>query len=134
MKISGLLRKIFAVILAVAVVLISPIGNHSALAARGSQGGFGGGDSPVEAYRKLQKVTYDYRNQGDQGEGRQDGRMGNRSDVTQRTGRKLQDRMDNRRDLTSNPSSVQDAAKNLTDNTQNAFKNAGEKVRDRLSQ
>lgn len=137
MKAFGLLRKIFTVLLAVAVVLISPVFSHdSALAARGSQstsgGNFGGEESAVDAYRKLQKGTYDYRNQGFEGEGSQTGRLSNRLELTQRTGSKLQDRMDNRQDLTSK-SSTKNAAKNIGENTQNAFQNAGEKVRNKLN-
>lgn len=139
MKTFGLLRKIFTVVLVAAFVLITPLANHSsALAASNSQpvlgGLFGGSESSsVDAYRKLQKGTYNYRNQGYEGEGSQTGRIGNRLELTQRTGGKLQNRMDNRQDLTSNKNSARDAAKNLTDNTQNAFQNAGEKVRGKLN-
>lgn len=138
MKTFGLLRRIFTVLLVAAVVFVSPIFSHdSALAARGSQsasgGNFGGEESSVDAYRKLQKGTYDYRNKGLDGEGSQTGKIGNRLELSQRTGSKLQNKMDKRQDLTSKKSSTKDAAKNITDNTQNAFQNAGEKVRDTLN-
>jgi hypothetical protein len=87
----------------------------------------------VDAYRNLQRATYAYRNEGFEGEGSQTGRIGNRRELARRTGAKLQDRMDNRRDLTNQPNSVEDAAENMMDNTKGAFRRAAGKVQKNLN-
>lgn len=87
----------------------------------------------VDAYRNLRRATYAYRNEGFEGEGSQTGRIGNRRELAERTGAKLQDRMDNRRDLTSQPNSVEDAAENMMDNTKGAFRRAAGKVQKGLN-
>ena len=86
----------------------------------------------VDAYRNLQRATYAYRNEGLEGEGSQTGRLGNRVGLAERTAKKLQNRMDNRRDLSSQSNSVEDAAQNMVDNTQDAFERASGKVRRNL--
>lgn len=85
----------------------------------------------VDAYRQLQRKTYAYRNEGLEGEGSQTGRLGNRVGLAERTGKKLQQRMDQRQDLTSQTNSVDDAAQNMMDNTRDAFqRSAGRMKRD----
>lgn len=129
------MRRIFSILLVVTTLLLgtafSDRVEHQALAKaltpEAEQYNFDGGSS-VDAYRNLQKRTYAYRNSGFGGEGDQTGRLGNRLELTQRTGSKLQQRMDSRRDLTSQPNSVDQAAKNMVDNTQNAFQRAGKKI------
>ncbi|MDX2239692.1 MAG: hypothetical protein NW224_03310 [Leptolyngbyaceae cyanobacterium bins.302] len=92
-----------------------------------------GGGNSVDAYRGLQKATYAYRNQGGVGEGSQTGRLGNRRELAERTGAKLQNRMNKRRDLTSQPNSVEDAAQNMVDNTQGAFQRTAGKIQRNLN-
>lgn len=87
----------------------------------------------VDAYKNLQRATYSYRNEGLEGEGSQTGRLGNRVGLAERTGGKLNRRVDKRRDLTSQSNSVEDAAQNMVDNTQGAFQRSGEKIQRNLN-
>lgn len=93
---------------------------------------FGGAGNSVDAYRKLQRQTYAYRNEGLEGEGSQTGRLGNRVGLAERTSRKLQRRMDQRQDLSSQPNTVEDAAGNMVDNTRDAFQRSADRVKRNL--
>lgn len=87
----------------------------------------------VDAYRKLQRKTYAYRNEGLSGEGDQTGRLGNRVGLAERTSKKLQQRMDQRQDLSSQTSSVEDAAENMMDNTRDALQRSAKKIKRNLN-
>lgn len=87
----------------------------------------------VDAYRQLQRQTFAYRNEGLNGEGSQTGRLGNRVGLAERTSKKLQQRMDQRQDLSSQANSLEDAAGNMVDNTKGAFQRSAKRVQRNLS-
>lgn len=130
-------KRIFSILLVVVAVMLSgslasPAWATPKVPEIASNGLAGGGNS-VGAYRDLQQATYAYRNEGGTGEGSQTGRLGNRRELAERTGGKLQDRMNKRRDLTSQPNSVEDAAQNMVDNTQDAFQRTAGKIQRNLN-
>lgn len=138
MKSFAYLKRVFSVCLIVVTVLFSAAfsidtGMASAKPKTPEATAYDvkGGNS-VDAYRNLQRATYAYRNEGF-GEGSQTGRIGERLGLAERTGGKLQNRMDRRQDLSNSSSSVEDAAQNIADNTQNAFQRAAGKVQKKLN-
>jgi len=142
MKVMTQLKKVFSISLVIISLWVGAAFsidlNHQALAKpntpeTGSYDYYGSHGNSVDAYRKLQRQTYSYRNDGLEGEGSQTGRLGNRVGLAERTGKKLQNRLDQRRDLTSQPNSVEDAAENMIDNTRDAFQRSGEKVKRNLN-
>ncbi|MDX2231501.1 MAG: hypothetical protein NW220_17830 [Leptolyngbyaceae cyanobacterium bins.349] len=140
MQVLHQLKKMFSIVLIVVTVWFGTaltIDQHPAAAKRTTQEATEynvdkGGDS-VDAYRSLQRATYAYRNEGLRGEGSQTGRLGERVGLAERTGGKLQKRMDNRRDLTSQTNAVDDAAENMMQNTKGAFRRAAGKVQKNLN-
>lgn len=135
MKWMNQLRKVLSVALILVVMVVSVgCSNGSKAIARDASSGAdyqANRGNSVDAYHQLQAKTYEYRNEGgnEAASGSQTSRIGNRLELTQRTSEKLQDRMDNRRDLTSEPEATEKAAKNLMNKTDNALQRSSEKVR-----
>jgi len=136
MELFNYLKKVFAVCLLVTMVLFGAafsIDNSAAFAKPKTPEAAAydvKGENSVDAYRNLQRATYSYRNEGF-GEGSQTGKIGERLGLAERTGGKLQNRMDQRQDLAS--PREENAIENVKSNTKGAFQRAANKVQKKLN-
>lgn len=120
MTFTAQLRKIISVCLIVFTLLVGTafINNDQTQAlAKTSQG-----DSSVAAYRRLQQATYDYR-----------GQLQDEAKPDQRSGRAINEKMNNRRSLSDRANSTQQDGRSWAKNVKQSVRQAADTAREKLS-